>query len=151
MFNEAARNKRSFHDYDEAENRLAKIIQTNVASDVIASVTNLVHSLDTVVQKRDQALDAIHRRNEDGRAEVCEQYKPERQRLAQQVEDVTEGIRQELLTDIGARELLEGFSRNPRTQLSAIRDAVHLIIGAGVAEVHIDLDDTVEEMAGAKV
>lgn len=149
MFEESVRNKRSFHDYDKDENRLAEIIQANVTPDVIASATQSVQAYEVLSRQMEQEKATYHRRDEDGLTKVCEKYRPERQRLARQVEEATEGIYQELLTDSEASTLLRGFSRNSRTQLSAIRDALHLIMDASVKAVHINRDETVEEMAGA--
>ena len=151
MFKESVRDKRFIHDFDEAEQRLAKIILTTVAPDTITILTKSVQDSDAISRKIEKERATYHRSDVDGLAGLYEKYKDERQRLKQTVDEVSEGILRELQQNNEACELLNGFSLNARAQLSAVRDATHLIIGAAATNQSDNRGGIVEEMAGAVV
>lgn len=149
MFEESARNKRPIHDYDEAEQRLAQLIRTNVASDIVATLTKSVKDYDDISRQFEEERGTYHRRDEGGLATVSEKYRPERQRLKLKADQAAEVVLLKLEGNTEALELLKGFSLNKRSQLSAVRDAVHLIIGVSADKQKNNLGGNVEEMAGA--
>lgn len=158
MFEEA-RNKRSSHDYDKAEDRLAKIMVKTVAAEVIANAVNLIQKDDEISRKLEAEKSAFRefqaenpdpdRNDADGLTAICLKHRPERDRLARELKVASESIRQALLPDEEASQLLEDFSEDPLAQLSGVRDALHLIIAGGVNKEDSNLGETAEEMAGA--
>src|SRR5438128_1223614 len=89
MFEEA---KRSSHDYDEAEQRLARLIRTNVAPGVVATLTKSVKDYDDISRQFEEERGTYHRRDEGGLATVSEKYRPECQRLKLKADQAVEVV-----------------------------------------------------------
>jgi hypothetical protein len=139
MFEEATltRKGRSRHDYDEAELSLASIIVGTVPSEIVTALTNSV-----------KADDEISRQTPESWNGSSGNYKEVRQQRKANVDEATLAVHRTLEGDEAAARLLNEFSRDPRAQLSAVREAAHLIIGGSVQ--NNNTSEFAGEMAGAK-